>query len=115
MINESWVLWEYIHVDEYIGDGSTHWFAYEPFDYPALSSSIAGYIHIGSSKIPINGGRNNGLLLVGSDDVTYAGVRENSIIILWNHHPDDHFICVCYQLNSEKIGTRKLCWKKEGF
>jgi hypothetical protein len=39
----------------------------------------------------------------------------NSIILLWNKDPTDHFLCVSYSCNKKHLGLQKINWSKEGF
>lgn len=113
-----WVLNEYVHVDDAEMTDIGWWVEYEPLEYPAISLSLRGYIQVGGEQtVSIQCSRNNThLLLIGTDDVQYAGFEENSIRLLWKEDPGDHYICISYQVGSEQFEIiPKWDWKKEGF
>lgn len=121
MTMQSWILNEYVHVNEGENTDLGWWAEYEPFDHLAQASSLVGYIYLtkDGSTAPIHWGRNNwerNNILIGSDDVQYAGFLNNSIHLLWNKDPGEHYVCISYKVDIEQFESIiKFDWKQEGF
>lgn len=116
MTAQSWVLNEYVHVNEAENTDLGWWAEYEPLDHLAEAFSLVGYIYISEEPIAsVNFGLNN-LVVDGSDDVQCAGFINNSIHLLWNKDPGEHYICISYQVGPRQVNSIiRFDWKQEGF
>jgi len=116
MTAQSWVLNEYVHVNEAENTDLGWWAEYEPFDHLAQAFSLAGYIYLrGEAIASIHWGAND-IILTGSEDVQHAGFVNNSIHLLWKKYPGEHYICISYQVGTNQFESIiRFDWKQEGF
>ena len=114
----SWILNEYVHVDEAELTDLGWWVDYEPLEHESQSFSLSGYIYIRDHPVAtiVCGRSPTRLLTSGWDDVQCAGFENNSIRLLWKECPGEHYLCISYQVGNTYIEPiPSWNWKEEGF
>jgi hypothetical protein len=113
---------EYVHENVKICMPNGHYKVYyEPLEI-RIPTRLVGSIYIDHNLIQNFELRNDrGILITAYSDhenqaiVGCFDTLSNSIILIWNKDPTDHFLCVSYSCNKKYLGLQKINWSKEGF